>query len=106
VEELGAQKMMLEDRVSQLQATVEDLEVRARCGSRWPQCRLTCGRWRMSLQVSVQTLRELNEELEENHLATEKQLQDEVDFKDTIIRTQVRAAKHCEWHYLMVVPLK
>ena len=29
VEELGAQKMMLEDRVSQLQATVEDLEVRA-----------------------------------------------------------------------------
>jgi len=33
VEELGAQKMMLEDRVSQLQATVEDLEVRARCSS-------------------------------------------------------------------------
>ena len=60
VEELGAQKMRLEDRVAELSATVEDLE----------------------------SLRELNEELEENHLATEKQLQDEADFKDTLVRQQ------------------
>ena len=35
-------------------------------------------------------MRELNEELEENHLATERQLQDEVEFKDGVLRSQVR----------------
>jgi len=54
---------------------------------------LTGGCLRAPLPLAIQTLRELNEELEENHLATEKQLQDEVDFKDTIIRTQVRVAR-------------
>ena len=62
VDRLSDKNLALEDKIQDLRTQLEDLEA----------------------------LRQLNEELEQGHLDTETQLQDEIEFKDNIIRTQTR----------------
>ncbi|KAK4991314.1 hypothetical protein LTR50_001899 [Elasticomyces elasticus] len=62
IEELTERNMSMQEKMDELRATVEDLE----------------------------SLKELNDELEINHVETEKQMQDEIDFKDAVINEQVR----------------
>ena len=64
IEELTDKNMVLFERIEELQATVEDL----------------------------QNLKELNDELEINHIEHGKQLQETIDFKDEIIAEQCRKA--------------
>ena len=65
IEELSARNGRLEDTLSQLRDTVEELE----------------------------DLRELNDELDLNHQQNEKQLQEEIDFKESLILDRERTAK-------------
>ncbi|KAF4551954.1 putative dynein associated protein [Elsinoe fawcettii] len=65
LEELSERNMTLQERIDDLNATVEDLE----------------------------NLRELNDELEVNHVEAEKQMQEEIDFKDSIISEQLRRSQ-------------
>ena len=62
IEELTEKNMSLSEQVENLKTAVEDLE----------------------------SLKELNDELEANHTETEKQMQDEVDYKDALFREQIR----------------
>ena len=62
IEELVEKNMSLTERIEDLRVTVEDLE----------------------------SLKELNDELEINHMETEKQLQDEVNYQETIIHEQTK----------------
>ena len=62
IEELSERNMALQEQVEELKATIGDLE----------------------------DLRELNDELEVNHVESEKQMQEELDFKDQIITEQTR----------------
>lgn len=62
IEELTEKNMNLSEKIDQLKATVEDLE----------------------------SLKELSDELELNHLETEKQLQEEIDFKEALLTEQAR----------------
>ncbi|KAI9820741.1 MAG: hypothetical protein M1827_005111 [Pycnora praestabilis] len=66
IEELTEQNMTLNERIEGLRATVEDL----------------------------QDLKELNDELEFNHVETEKQMQEEIDFKNMLVADQAR--KHAQ----------
>ncbi|OZJ05690.1 hypothetical protein BZG36_01418 [Bifiguratus adelaidae] len=65
IEQLGAKNLALNDKLEELQIAIEDLEA----------------------------LKELNDELEENHVETEKQLQAEIDQKDALIRAQLEALR-------------
>ena len=65
IEELSAQKERLQDTVHDLHATIEDLE----------------------------NLKELNDELEVNHVEAEKQMQEEIDFKDSLLLDREKTAK-------------
>ncbi|KAG8627287.1 hypothetical protein KVT40_004770 [Elsinoe batatas] len=65
LEELTDRNMTLQERIEDLNATVEDLE----------------------------NLRELSDELEVNHIEAEKQMQEEIDFKDSIIGEQLRRSQ-------------
>jgi dynactin 1 len=65
IEELSAQKERLQDNVHELHATIEDLE----------------------------NLKELNDELEINHVEAEKQMQEEIDFKDSLLLDREKTAK-------------
>ncbi|KAF2225078.1 dynein associated protein-domain-containing protein [Elsinoe ampelina] len=65
LEELTERNMTLQERIEDLNATVEDLE----------------------------NLRELSDELEVNHIEAEKQMQEEIDFKDSIIGEQLRRSQ-------------
>ena len=65
IEELSAQKEQLQDTVHDLHATIEDLE----------------------------NLKELNDELEINHVEAEKQMQEEIDFKDSLLLDREKTAK-------------
>ncbi|KAJ1677252.1 hypothetical protein EV182_006556, partial [Spiromyces aspiralis] len=58
IEELSERNLNLSEKIEQLSATIEELEA----------------------------LREVNDEMEENHIETEKQLQAEIEYKDTVIR--------------------
>ncbi|CAO1632541.1 unnamed protein product [Parajaminaea phylloscopi] len=58
LEELTERNLFLGEKIAEMATTIEDLEA----------------------------LKELNEELEEVHVETEKQLQEEVDFKDMVLR--------------------
>ncbi|MCJ1400874.1 hypothetical protein MMC11_004084 [Xylographa trunciseda] len=62
IEDLTEKNLSLNEQFDELKAAVEDLE----------------------------SLKELNDELELNHMETEKQLQDEIDYKDILIQEQVR----------------
>jgi len=44
----------------------------------------------------LEALKELNDELEESHVETEKQLQDELDYKDLVAREQVAIIERLE----------
>lgn len=65
IEELTERNMSMQEKLDDLRVTIEDLE----------------------------NLRELNDELEINHVETEKQLSDEIDFKDSLIFDRERTAK-------------
>jgi len=65
IEELTDRNGRLENQLSQLRTTIEELE----------------------------DLRELNDELEINHIEQEKQLQEEIDFKDSLLFDRERTAK-------------
>lgn len=64
IEELSERNMSMSEQIEELQVTIEDLE----------------------------SLKELNDELEINHIETEKELQEDIDFKDTMINEQARRA--------------
>lgn len=65
IERLTEDNQSLRDKISDLRAVIEDLE----------------------------SLRELNDELEINHIEAEKQLQEELDFKDSLLLDRERTAK-------------
>ncbi|MCJ1392500.1 hypothetical protein MMC18_005368 [Xylographa bjoerkii] len=62
IEELTEKNLSLNEQLDELKVVVEDLE----------------------------SLKELNDELELNHMETEKQLQDEIDYKETLVQEQGR----------------
>jgi len=64
IEELTEKNMGMNEQIEELRATIEDLE----------------------------SLKELNDELEINHVETEKEMQEDIDFKDSIISEQARRA--------------
>ncbi|KAI9737210.1 MAG: hypothetical protein M1818_005742 [Claussenomyces sp. TS43310] len=68
IEELTERNMSMSEQIEELKVTVEDLE----------------------------SLKELNDELEINHIETEKDMQEEIDFKDSIISEQARRAAQQE----------
>ncbi|KAF7939825.1 hypothetical protein BELL_1388g00010 [Botrytis elliptica] len=64
IEELTDRNMSMSEQIEELKVTIEDLE----------------------------SLKELNDELEINHVETEKEMQEEIDFKESIINEQARRA--------------
>jgi dynactin 1 len=68
IEELSDQNMSLKEQIDDLKITIDDL----------------------------QSLKELNDELEINHVENEKQLQEVIDFKDSLISEQTRRATQQE----------
>lgn len=62
IEELTEKNMTLSEQIDQLKVTIEDLE----------------------------SLKELNDELEINHMETEKQLQEEIDYQESLLLEQTR----------------
>ena len=62
IEELTEKNLMLNERMDELRATIEDLEA----------------------------LKELNDELEINHTENEKQLQDEIDYHESLLAEEFR----------------
>ena len=68
LEELTVRNLALTERIDEMRTTIEDLEA----------------------------LRELNDELEENHLAQERELREEVEFKETLIREQSKRIQTAE----------
>ena len=64
IEELTDKNMSMSEQIEELKVTIDDLE----------------------------SLKELNDELEINHVETEKEMQEDIDFKDTIIGEQTRRA--------------
>lgn len=65
IEELTERNMAMQENLTQLHGTIEDLE----------------------------NLKELNDELEINHVEAEKQMQDEMDFKDSLLLDRERTSK-------------
>lgn len=68
IEDLTERNMGLSEQMEELKAVIEDLE----------------------------SLKEINDELEVNHVQNEKELQDELDFRDSVITEQARRAAHQE----------
>jgi dynactin 1 len=68
IEELTEKNMSMSEQIEELKAVVDDLE----------------------------SLKELNDELEVNHVETEKEMQEDLDFKDTVIAEQARRAAQQE----------
>ncbi|EER29183.1 CAP-Gly domain containing protein [Coccidioides posadasii C735 delta SOWgp] len=66
IEELSEKNMQYQEQISELKAAIEDLE----------------------------NLKELSDELEITHVETEKQLQDELDYRDSIYHEQNRKIAH------------
>ena len=62
IEELSEKNMLLTEQLDDLKATIEDLE----------------------------SLKELNDELEMNHVETEKQLQEEIDYQESLLSEQTK----------------
>jgi dynactin 1 len=68
LEDLTVRNLALTEKIEEMKTTIEDLE----------------------------SLRELNDELEENHLAQERELRDEVEQKDALIREQTKRIQTAE----------
>jgi len=68
IEELTERNMTLTEQIEQLRVTVEDLE----------------------------SIQELNDELEQNHIGNEKELQEMIDYKESVISEQRRNAEKLE----------
>lgn len=68
IEDLTERNMGLSEQMEELKAVIEDLE----------------------------SLKEINDELEANHVQNEKELQDELDFRDSVITEQARRAAQQE----------
>jgi len=68
IQSLGEKNHFMSEEIEELKATIEDLE----------------------------SLRELNDELEINHVETEKELLEDLDFKDSLINEQNLRAAHQE----------
>ncbi|KAF7715527.1 Uncharacterized protein PECH_004731 [Penicillium ucsense] len=66
IEELADKNMRYQEEINELKAAIEDLEA----------------------------LREISDELETTHIETEKQLQDEIDYRDTLFTEQLRKIAH------------
>ncbi|KAK6226145.1 CAP-Gly domain-containing protein [Colletotrichum tabaci] len=64
IEELTERNMSMSEQIDELKAVIEDLE----------------------------NLKEINDELEINHVQNEKEMQEELDFKDSVITEQARRA--------------
>lgn len=64
IEQLSYEKLQQSEQIQELKAVIEDLEA----------------------------LKEINDELEVNHVQNEREMQDELDFKDNIITEQARRA--------------
>ncbi|KAI0384905.1 CAP-Gly domain-containing protein [Hypomontagnella monticulosa] len=64
IEQLSYEKLLQSEQINELKAVIEDLEA----------------------------LKEINDELEVNHVQNEKEMQEELDFKDSIIAEQARRA--------------
>lgn len=64
IEELTERNMSMSEQIEEMSITIEDLE----------------------------SLKELNDELEINHVETEKEMQEDLDFKDSLISEQARRA--------------
>lgn len=64
IEELTESNMNMREQIDELKATIEDLE----------------------------SLKELNDELEANHIETEKQMQEEIDYREMLLAEQSRRA--------------
>ncbi|KAE8144772.1 dynein associated protein-domain-containing protein [Aspergillus avenaceus] len=62
IEELADKNMRYQEEINELKVAIEDLEA----------------------------LKEINDEIEYNHIETEKQMQDEIDFKDALFNEQCR----------------
>ncbi|MCJ1250640.1 hypothetical protein MMC30_007868 [Trapelia coarctata] len=62
IEELTEKNLSLQEQIDELKMAIEDLE----------------------------SLKEINDELEVNHVETEKQMQDEIDYQETIVQEQIR----------------
>ena len=62
IEELTEKNFSLQEQIEELRMVVEDLE----------------------------SLKEINDELEVNHVETEKQMQDEIDYQETIVQEHIR----------------
>ena len=62
IEELTEKNLALNEQIDELRAAIEDLE----------------------------SLKELNDELEINHVETEKQMQEEIDYKETVLTEQTK----------------
>jgi dynactin 1 len=62
IEELADKNMRYQEEINELKAAIDDLE----------------------------DLREISDELESTHIETEKQLQDEIDYRDTVFTEQLR----------------
>lgn len=65
IEELTERNMSMAEEIEEMKAVIEDLEA----------------------------LKELNDELEINHVETEKEMQEDLDFRDTVINEQARRAQ-------------
>jgi dynactin 1 len=68
IEELTERNLSLTEKVEEMTTQVEDLE----------------------------SLRELNEEIEENHIATEREIREELEFKESLIRDQTKRIQTAE----------
>ena len=68
IEELTEKNMSMSEQIDELKVTIEDLE----------------------------SLKELNDELEINHVETEKEMQEDIDFKDNIISEQAKRSAQQE----------
>lgn len=68
IEDLTERNMSMNEQIEELKATIDDLE----------------------------SLKELNDELEINHVETEKEMQEDLDFKDSIIAEQARRSAQQE----------
>ncbi|KAK7752919.1 hypothetical protein SLS62_005078 [Diatrype stigma] len=64
IEQLSYEKLAQSEQIQELKAVIEDLEA----------------------------LKEINDELEINHVQNEKEMQEELDFKDSVIAEQIRRA--------------
>ena len=64
IEELTEKNLSLQEQIDELKMVIEDLE----------------------------SLKEINDELEINHVETEKQMQDEIDYQETIVQDHIRKA--------------